>query len=202
MGLLHDAGLAAVYEQDIFGLNDLLDKLGERGLPIDQQRRLFVAAELGEQRLELLKKMELLLPLNSKRFKVRKTEPKVEGWIEGSVIRLVRTCTVCNALKPNKKHPCRKLESFSEELVEVVVKEWCFPIPFTPSLDMLKRYCLAKGYKVPTKRDKQTGQIRQTMDETAIRRMALSHSDDQLFALVLEYREKDKQLGTYTGRIV
>ena len=203
MGLLHDAGLATVYERDIHGLNDLLNKMGERGLPIDQQKRLAVATELGEQRAALLIEMEALLPPKGRRYQSRKTRPKVlDGWVEFEMEVEGFTCGYCSKWNPNKKHPCFKTQPVWKHNATKFTTGWQKPIPFTPSLDMLKRYCLAKGYKIPTRRYKQTGLIRQTMDETAIRRMALSHPDDKLFGLVLEYREKDKQLGTYTGRIV
>ena len=58
MGLLHDAGLDQVYEQDIWGLNSLLVAMGQRGMPVDAVKRFEAAQTLEEQRATALARLQ------------------------------------------------------------------------------------------------------------------------------------------------
>ena len=62
MGLLQDAGLADFYLQDIHGLNDLLDAMSRRGMPVDQTKRLEAAGALEAERVAVLAELRTLIP--------------------------------------------------------------------------------------------------------------------------------------------
>ena len=77
---------------------------------------------------------------------------------------------------------------------------WHRRLPFVPSPKGLLIYFRHKGYKIPQKYNRDTGEKRDTTDETALLRIALTH-EDPVCAAVLRYRDVDKQLSTYVGRL-
>ena len=87
----------------------------------------------------------------------------------------------------------------STEEREEAVTVWVKRLPFVPSPKGLLTYFKHKGYTLPTKYDRSTGQKRFTSDEGALLRIALQH-EDLVCAAVLRFRDVDKQLSTYVGR--
>ena len=175
MGLLQDAKLDHLYDQDLAGLNPLLDAMSQRGMPVDGERRLAVAQALQQERAVVLAEMQLWVPRIARRLKIwkkKRTGP--------TIVPFPMTIT---------KRATKKLPERQEEV------EWYEEaLPFTPSNDQMKRYAKFKGYKLPVRDG------RETADETALRRLALRHETDALFPLILKYRELDKILSTYVGR--
>ena len=215
MGLLQDAKLDRLYEQDIAGLNPLLDAMSQRGMPVDGERRLAVAQALQQERAAVLVEMQTLVPDEARRMKVCKRCPTQHGplcsvgqyagdqimpcdcWLttprESSSTVNIWVCCACGQQRVTKTHPCLKRGEVRMR-VAVPAMVWAYPLSFTPSNDQMKRYCKVKGYKLPVKDG------RETADETALRRLALKHETDALFPLILKYRELDKLVGTYVGR--
>ena len=77
MGLLHDAGLADFYQHDIHDLNTLLDAMSRRGMPIDEQARLELVAELQAELDATMAHIQALVPDECKPKKVYKRKPTV-----------------------------------------------------------------------------------------------------------------------------
>ena len=196
MGLLHDAGLDQVYLRDIYGLNSLLVAMGQRGMPVDAAKRFEAAQALEQQRATALAQLQAAVPTSCWPFKRYKRQPKIEGPVEvGQVTKVVQYCTYCTAKAPNKKHKCWKAQPKSTNAVEELVVQWLVRQPFVPSPKGLLTYFKHKGYALPKKYDRATGERRATTDEPALLRLALTHQDP-VCALVLKYRDYDKQLST------
>jgi len=187
-GLLPEAGLAEVYARDVQGLNALLMAMGQRGLPVDQAARADVAHHLSTERQHVLAAMQALVPPNAKRTKIWKR--RKPSWGE-TLPETVKVRMVERIARATKTRPART----------VVEEQYREQLPFVPSNTQLKAYAKVKGYRLPTVTDRDTGQTRETADEAALRRLALTHEQDPLFPLVLRYRELDRWLGTYVGRL-
>ena len=200
MGLLHDAGLDLVYLTDIHALNPLLDAMGQRGMPIDQHERLHAAVALNIERQTALLELQRLIPPECCPTKRYAKPPKSGGFVTVTQKTvMVMYCTYCSARRPNKKHRCWKDKPPQTEGRPEVVQEWHVRLPFVPSPKGMLTYFRHKGYALPTKYDRSTGQRRFTSDEGALLRIALQH-EDPVCAAVLRFRDVDKQLSTYVGR--
>ena len=198
MGLLHDAGLAEFYTHDIHALNALLDAMSQLGMPVDAHKRLMLAHALQTKRTEALSELQRLIPLECCPKKVYKKRPV---GFDGVVTEITATaqvpyCTACNARRPNKKHKCQA----PVELRDTLQTHYEVRLPFVPSSKGLLAYLKHRGYQIPEKYDRTTAQKRPTTDEAALLRLALRHEEDPIFAVVLRYRDYDKQLSTYVGR--
>ena len=75
MGLLHEAGLAHVYDQDIHGLNPLLERMSQWGMPVNEAARVRAAEGLTAQCQGLLGQIRALVPEAVCRKKVYKKKP-------------------------------------------------------------------------------------------------------------------------------
>jgi len=197
MGLLHDAGLAEFYQRDIHALNPLLEAMSRRGMPVDESQRLAAAQAVQVKRTETLTRLRALIPPEICPKNVYKKQPtKTVATTAITVTVQVPYCLACGARRPNRKHPCQaQIELREEQQMQYEVR-----LPFVPSPKGLLAYLRYKGYSVPKKYDRATGEKRATTDEAALLRLALQHEADPIFALVLEYRDCDKQLSTYLGR--
>lgn len=136
MGFLHDAGLAQVYDQDIFALNALLEAMSARGMPVDRAARAEALHVLEDRADAILMQIRALVPEECRPLKVYKKKPSVR-------------------------------------------------LPFRPSPQQLVKYLRYKGLRVPKKDG------RDTIEETALRRLALSNPQDPVLPLVLAYRSND-----------
>ena len=192
MGLLQQAGLATLYARDIAGLNPLLDAMSQRGMPVEAEGRAAVSRQLSEARHIVWTDMQALVPPEARRMKIyKRLRP---GCDERPTTANVWVCGGCGQERVTKTHPCVK-NGAARVQQRRAVTEWVQPLPFTPSNDQMKRYAKFKGYKLPVRDG------RETANETALRRLALRHETDALFPLILRYRELDKLLGTYVGRL-
>ena len=187
MGLLHDRGLAGVYEQDVFGLNPLLIAMGQRGMPVDEAKRREAAEALSEQRLQILDNLNTLIPDACKPVKVWKKKRKEWGDVPPTTITIERRSVTKRA---TKKLPERS----------VGVAVYHERLAFNPSPKQLQRYMRYQNYPLPKRTDRFSGQSKVSLDEAAVRRLALKYEDDRVWVLVLQYRETDKLLSTYLGR--
>lgn len=203
--LLKETDLWRVYEEDVLRLDPVLAHMTAKGMPIDQVVREEMAKELAALEADYLSQMQGVIPESVSKLKVYKREPKETAGLEQvEVIDTVRRCPGCGLENPTKPHfkvykkkenPCGGLEP---EETEGVVTRWARRIPFVPSLAQLTTYQAALGRQVPLQgRGKER---KPTMDNKAIEALRAKHPEDQLYPLVLSYREVDKIGGTYIGR--
>ena len=189
MGLLHDAGLANIYTNDIHGLNSLLDAMGQRGMPVDEQARQNLVAELRADLDTTMAQIQALVPTACKPAKTYKHKPAripEEQLRCDDAIVSVSCCAYCSAKKPNKRHTCWKTQPAKSLIGTETTRRWTATLPFILSPKSLLAYCLHGGYRVPTKQP--AGDSRKTMDETALLKLVLAHPDDSVLPLVWQYR--------------
>jgi hypothetical protein len=102
VGLLQQAGLAGLYDQDIAGLNPLLDAMSQRGMPVNAERRLAVSLKLSKERHTLWTTMQSLVPLEARRIKVYKRKPNVVLPFVPSNVQMKRYCSVKHYTLPTR----------------------------------------------------------------------------------------------------
>lgn len=205
MGLLHEAGLASFYTSDIWALNPLLEQMSARGMPVDQQRRLEAAKELQQERDAVLAKIRALVPRTACKEKVYKKRPRKlcpEHLRCESILTTQSWCLSCERTIRRQPHKCKKSAEPQIEKRLMDTSVWVYTIPFIPSGGAnggMVRYLKAMKYTIPTRRDRATGDNKQTTDEASLLRLALRHEKDEVLPLVLRLRDLEKQLSTYLG---
>lgn len=201
--LLQESGLYDFYVRHIEDLNPILIYMHQKGMPIDQERR--VAASLQLMALKETNREKLNEAVQDARpTKIYKKFQ--EGLEEVGILVTQKACSRCGKLRVNKKHPCfTKPNDLFEpaRIVETLVdgRGWAKPLDFTPSQKGLLRYATYRGYKLISRWDKTEKRRKITMDKTAVQQYALNYPEDPVWALALEERELNKLLGTYVGRV-
>jgi DNA polymerase len=203
--LLTQHGMWELYERDIFGLNPILIHMSEQGMPVNIEKRKAASVKCAE----LLVGVQAKLNEVAKDARPSKIYTRFkEGLEEIEVDAEEKFCSECGKVNVNVKHPCFKVGTAPGEVPlgelrtrTVKAKGWVQPLDFKPSQKGLVRYAEFKGYKLITVWDRTTQSRKITMDETAIRKYALAHVDDPMWALALEERELKKLLGTYIGKL-
>lgn len=207
--LLQSAGMWDLYWRDIHKLNEILIYMSDQGMPIDPVKRMEASVKLGELKETCRVKMNEAAS-KARPSKVYSQARFSEGLQEIEVEKEENFCSECQKRVPGQgsKHPhfrCGVAEgevplgALGKRVVKV--RAWIKPLDFKPSQKGMKRYVEYKGYKLITRWDRDSGTRKASMDENNIRKYALRHVEDPLFPLVLEYRELDKLLGTYVGRL-
>ena len=191
MGLLQDASLADFYTTDLHAINPLLEAMGQRGMSVDPTVRASLAAELHTKLAETLTRLRALIPPECCPTKIYKRQPvpALDTFVVTHTV-IQRYCTYCTVARPNKRHTCFKthpaLAHVGERVVDV--PQWVRSLPFVPSPNGLLTYIKHKGYALPSKYNRKTGERRETSDEAALLRLALT-TEDPVLAAVLEYRD-------------
>lgn len=205
---LKKAGLWDVYQKDVLDLDPILVHMHKVGMPIDEEVRYRHAVSLADKLALTMGDMEALIPLAARKVEhvYKKTPLTTDGLRSRPGHREVFVCDRCGLETPTKPHfrnlkkrvnPCAG-GGRVKRIIEV--SEYYRLSPFTPSRDQLMRYQAVLGRPVPMTRDKKTKKMKPTMDEKAIKGLMLKYPTDQLYPLVLAYRELDKLAGTYIGR--
>lgn len=206
---LRRTGLWDVYQRDVVDLDPILRFMSEKGMPVDLQIRSEKAVLLAEKQGTVLGLLEAAVPMSARRIEqVYVNTPKVlDGLLSRGSTRLIRCCDRCGVVKPNKPHfrhlktkinPCDGAGIVARQ---IDVTEYYRLSGFKPSREQLIRYQRALGRAVPMIKDKKTGLLKPSMDEKALKKLALQFPLDPLYNLVIQYREIDKLAGSYIGRI-
>src|SRR3990167_6283901 len=77
MGWLQEAGLAGVYDRDIFGHSPLLEAMSYRGMPVLDSARHQALVALVAERTQTLERLRALIPDACLKVKVYKKKPNV-----------------------------------------------------------------------------------------------------------------------------
>lgn len=163
---LKKRGLWDGYERLVYQLRPILDKMQDRGIPINDERRLTFGAKLDTAAEEIDGQMQSLVPDELKNVSpkngYKRTPKDTTGMVE------------------------REFKIDPDDLIHTTsfVKRWCRVEPFKPSSQQLIRYMKHKGHPVPkkSKTDKDTSEAREL--ERLSRR-----THDPLYKKVIWYRE-------------
>jgi uracil-DNA glycosylase family 4 len=205
----------AGYVAQTQSVRPVLADMEDRGLPVDDTRRLALDKEFDAAAAEVFAELDERFPEEA-----RKIEPK-EGYAtippevrkllgirpktkakKGTVLpRWPESISVEEVQKRIFEKPGEKLEDGTREEGDffrymlkdfVGQQKWCRVYEFSPnSAPQLIRYMQAKRHKIPTKKGGA-----QTTEKKELERLASKHSDNFYFK-VIEYRELTKMRGTY-----
>lgn len=205
---LREAGMWDVYQRDVVDLEPILVYMSSMGMPVDMAVREDRAIKLAEKQQSVLQEMTELIPLEARKIEhvFQKTPSSTDGLHSRPGIRIMPTCSNCGLTGPRKDHfkryvkksnPCAGA-GLQHRAIEVV--EWYRLGEFTPSRDALTRYHQHLKRPLPMTYDKKERRKRVSFAEKQIKEMIIKYPDDNLYRLVLDYREIDKLAGTYVGR--
>lgn len=204
--LLVSSGGWNTYYQDISLLNPILLFMSAKGMPIDEERRMAASTQL----MDLKEKVRVRLNEEAQGARPKHIYKRFREGLEEVEIEVEeKYCSDCRKPRVGAAHPCFKSGSAPGEVPlgdlrarVIVAKGWSKPLDFKPSQKGLVRYAEYRGYKLYTRWDRKEQVRKVTMDENALRHLALNYPEDKVFLLALEERELTKLLGTYAGYLV
>lgn len=212
---LHAHHLWRVFERHIVRLDEVLEQMSASGIAQDVEQRAAASRLLQTKLAEVQDALTAAVPLE-----IRGRHPKggyarkpvkTDGLVEEAFTYTQTFCTVCEAIRPSKKHWSRKdtKKQLAAGIVhdgqphlgsrQVTETRWVKRLPFSPSNVQMKAYANARRHRLITTRDKQKGTLKTTFNEVAIKQLMAAYRDDRVYPLVLTYREVEKTLGTYVG---
>lgn len=214
---LVDAGLWPIYDRHILQLTPLLSRLSTRGMLIDPDRREQYARQLATEQARLMAAMVAVVPDDARKVhhvyatdKVPLCKPVEALHLRSRpCTRTVPVCATCGTPRPPKSHfrtfkrstakrPQNPCSGGQTTMQQVAGTEHYRLSPWTPSTDQMFRYCQYRGHTAPKRRDGTHWKV--SFDADGIARQALKYPADELYPLVLAYRQIDKLAGTYVGR--
>jgi uracil-DNA glycosylase family 4 len=200
--LLKDVGMWKLYQEQIVDCEPIFQRMHQAGMPIDVTLRRTHAATLDARLVDLDTQIQDVVPLMlkpKKRYKqVERGERKFPDGYPVSVPVEVQRCPQCGQEgRIGNRHPCVRADSsLLIETHTVTGTEWEVALPFVTSWQSIQRWQDFQGHQAIRRRGKRT------TDETALRALLLKHPEDPLYPLVLDYREVQKLIGTYIGKLV
>jgi len=195
-----------VYVRHVVQLDPLLKHLHDVGMPIDLSIRAESAVKIDQRLREIKVEMQKIVPFAVKELKVYERLPKD---IDQRKLRGVQYTQVESTTETKQCPKCGKQGKFSEkrhpckvplELIKVPCFKYAEVLEWKPSNKGLKNYAHARRHNPVFKGKGQDRKV--TFDEKAIRKLITRYPQDELYPLILEYRELDKIAGTYVGRPV
>ena len=226
---LHELNLWDVYLRHVCELDqNILWKMSKAGVLLDDGARRSASTQLEGQMAEVNAQMETIVPIEARRLKVFKQRKAADRalaedpnarLVEIPSTRKAKVCTTCGEIDITKPHVTKKtLKNQTLPLIEGVVGpkenikvpnpclgaevvtrqvgsvEFGVTQPFTPSNTQMIQYQRVAKHKPVLTREK-----RPTFDDDALKRLQKTYPKDELYPLVLAYRNVEKILSTYIG---
>lgn len=201
-------GVWDCYERHVRQLWPILERMSQRGLPIDAERQAAFRTDLEQRLAKVDAELQEIYPAHLKEVQPKKgfvRQPKeTDGMVQIEVLAKVPCKVPCQCVDEdgvitgwNKKVVLRCVTCKGKGLVkgppvEQLVKRWARPLPFKPSPPQLIRYMHYRKHKVP----KVIGGDRETTSKLFIERMSRDYKDP-LYKGLLEYRSIQKFKGSY-----
>lgn len=183
-------------------LRPILADMEDRGVPVDDARRLALDKEFDAAAAEVFLELNQSFPDEARKVEPKKgyagIPPRVKKLLADEVPPIaVREIIFQSPPKKRKNKEDKPGEYFHFELRHFSLDgteppRWCRIFDFSPnSSQQIIRYMKAKRHKVPTKKGGA-----ETSDKKELERLAAKHHDNFYFK-VIEYRELTKMRGTY-----
>lgn len=164
---LRQRGLWDGYEQLVYRVRPILDAMSDRGIPINDKRRLEFGSRLDAAASEIDVQMQALVPDELKNVSPKQGYKRTPKDTTGMVLRAF------------------SIEGESDDGQPVAhVERWCRLEPFKPSSQQLIRYMKYRGHPVPKKRKTD----KDTSEAVELERLA-KKTHDPLYRKVIWYRE-------------
>lgn len=214
---------------DVIKLRPILDDMTARGFPIDPIKREEFRQQIHQEREDTLTKLQDIYPMDLRKvtpaegYKFVPKEvsavddlfAKAENVHNKGLFYIVEDQQTVELRKAQylEEHT-RRVEDDEEEKLKttgLLLKEfiieglkemrYCRMEQFKPnSRNQVLDYIKFKKYKVPKKRDRQTGEEKETTSKDELYHIAEEHPDDPFLKLVVLYRELDHLESTYVGK--
>lgn len=194
-------------------LRPVLAAMEDRGLPVDDERRLALAGTLDIAMVEMGKEIAAMAPGLGRvhpKEGYKGVPPEIKKWCNDLGLFGMGTPPAAeDFVDPQGDHYHYEMRPF-EEAVErdgkiaiAVVTRWCRVYDFNPnSGDQLKNYMRSKGHAIPRSRETdEEGNQKETTAKKELVRLATKHGD-LLYLRAIEYREMSKAKGTYVDGFV
>lgn len=164
---LRKRGLWDGYEQLVYRVRPVLDRMSDRGIPVNDERRRAFGAELDKAAADVDAEMQALVPEECRNIHPKQGYKKVPKVLDGLVQRVFKDHTDVNGPADPSG-----------------VLRWCRIEPFKPSSQQLIRYMRHRGHPVPVNIKKG----RETSEARELERLA-KKTHDPLYRKVIWYRE-------------
>jgi uracil-DNA glycosylase family 4 len=198
-----------VFDRHVVQLNKVLSYMSGQGVLLDRIARQEAEDKLTVLLKEINERMQAAVPVEARRLKVYKKEPKdVTGLVKTTDYRRATQCPSCKATdvkadhyksvgkkrlaKGDAENPCA---GFKSEKIELLDSLWAVPLEWRISKLGLTAYQKIRNHK-PVK-DRKTKQT--TFDVKAMKTLIKNYPDDVLYPIILEYRRVQKLASTYVG---
>ena len=219
-GDLKKLGIWRGYERHVFRLSTVLDKMTDRGIPINNESRVEFGKWLDSQKIVMEQETQEMVPeaiLNvHPKEGYKRLPPELRGYLAQQPLPVHGGLRDPVTLPTGKTFVLREFNVVDQlKLIDVPTFRWCELLPFNPnSSQQLMTYIrfkreeeirsyVAKGhsrdkaeakakYKIPRNRKEQ----RDTTEKRDI--LALGHrTGDSIFGRIVQFREFGKLKGTY-----
>jgi uracil-DNA glycosylase family 4 len=206
---LVDNKLWDIFDRHVVQLNKVLSYMSGQGVLLDKVARQEAEDKLQGLLAEIWKEMQAVVPVEAKRLKVFKKEPKdVTGLVRTTDLRKATRCPICHTLDVRSDHfksvgkkrlkagdqenPCSGAKADKVEIPDLL---WAEPLPFKISKTSLTAYQKVRNHQ-PFK-DRKTKQP--TFDIKAIKSLINKYPDDKLYPIIGTFRKVQKLASTYVG---
>jgi uracil-DNA glycosylase family 4 len=202
-----------VFDRHIVQLDKVLDQMSSVGVPVDNNARLSLSAEIKKELDGTDNAIQACVPKDVRKLTIYKkpVKDKSEGeWTTIGSFRVARKCAQCGQVDAKKPHVGTKTivgplgkrvpnPCLNAQLVEVDVPTQLDARvePFVISNQQLTNYAKFYEHKVILNKENNP-----TFDEDAIGKLQKKYPRDPLYKLIVEFRSLQKLLTTYVGEWV
>jgi DNA polymerase len=206
--LLKKHGLWNIYKEFICKMDVVFASMTKAGMPINITKRQESAKAITTRHAEVLATLDVTVPQTIKPFTPKKGYVKPPADLTGLTEVVFdgvkqKVCERCGMKDPKKPHFAAKKRSVNPcagskvITIEEGTKRWVRMAPFVPSPAGILKYQKHQGHSPVFVG--QGAERHATTDEKALRTLIGRHPKDEVYPLVLEYRELSKVGGTYIG---
>lgn len=208
------------YVGQVFEVRPILERMEDRGVPIDDSARIALEGEFDKAQEEMLAEIQKAVPVEALRLHPKDgykgTPPEAKVWLANkatlgaSPYDMVQEKFYEERFKEpaddgewyhyaHRKFAVPVVDATTGDPVLQKTLRWCRVYDFNPnSPNQVKAYIKAKGHPVPKdrRREDELGENPETTAEGELRKLA-SKTGDLFYLKVIEYRGLTKMRGTY-----
>ncbi len=196
------------YKQHVEDLNPILEKMSERGIPVNREKLEEFGRDIDKLKDAAYLKLDEMYPVEIRKVAsfYKRTPANTEGLVQRNVefedkeILHIRQECLCKkgCKKCDGTHFYTKQIRGDKRKVNRLV--WCRLREFAPGFDQIGAYILYKGHAIPTRATKKgegtNARQKVTTDKTALEQL-YRKTGDEFYNLVIKYRNYDKLKNTY-----
>ena len=203
---LESKGIWESYQTYVQSFRSVLDRMEQRGIPINAQLLSDFRGELEEELIRISNEIQQITPRGVLPLKWT-GKPKVVGeWLKTNLLPLLLDPTLPKSKQPKLKDAWEDVTRRGEMLEQIKIQlgweyspeksSWFYPLPFNPkSTQQMQAYITYRGYRMPT-RFKDGAATTGTKELEKLART----TGDPMFKLVTNQRAVAKMGDSYAGK--